>query len=131
MTYNVNKTKILDYKTVIYVAAKMPSIIDEYENEKPQYAQPIKYIFNIQPVNADSEIREFGELANQMKVATINKLLYDGLFHEYDKAYINTTPDGEVSNGFNADYQIYSVRPQNSIIKVYFKKIDLGGYNGN
>lgn len=121
--YNINKTKIMDYKSVIYISKKLDSTYDSEKNEIPQYDTPIKYIFNIQPVSADSEIREFGELANSMKKIVINKLIYNGKFKEFYKAYIYNNPDGEIQNGANADYRIYSVRPQNTAIVIYFTKL--------
>lgn len=122
--YNVHKRSILNYNSNIYIAKKLDTIQDENLNQIEQYAKPIKYRFNVQVANADSEIREFGELANSMKVILINnKEKYIDKFTEFDKVYIKTNPIGEVENGLNADYRIYSVREQNTCIRIYVIKL--------
>ena len=114
---------IFNYKTKIYIAKRLEPIQDNDMNEIEVFDTPKKYFFNIQPVSADSETREFGQLANSMRVATIPKRLYMGKFNEYDRVYIDTTPENETENGENADYRVYSIRPQNACIIIYFKKL--------
>ena len=47
-------------------------------------------MFNIQPVTTESEIREFGELAPRLKVATITeRIKYENKFNEFDLAYLD------------------------------------------
>lgn len=124
MVIRMYRESIFKYKSKIYVCKKLDTTQDENMNEIENYAEPIKYIFNVQPVNASSEGREFGQLVNAMRVATIPKRKYIGKFNEYDKVYIDTVPsENEVDYGDNADYRIYSVRPQNTCIKVYFLKL--------
>ena len=125
--YNVSKgrTSILkNWNTTCYIAKKLPSNFDDYGNEITTYDKPKQYTFNIQPISAESEAREFGELASSMLVAVIlerDKFL--GELNEFDKAYIYTSPYGESVNGEKANYRIYAIRPQNVVLKVYFLKI--------
>lgn len=122
--YNVQKRSILNYKSNIYIAKKLDVVQDEYLNQEVIYDKPIKYRFNVQGISEDSEIREFGENANSMmKAVIIDKAKYIGKFKEFDNVYIDTTPNGEVKNGENADYRIYSVRNQNTSISLYFLKL--------
>lgn len=124
--YNINRTSIYkNLKTKCYIASKVGTYEDENGNEIPEYKKPEKFIFNIQPVNSDSEIRTFGELAPRMKVAVLTERnKYDGVFKEFDLAYLDgASPSNEIINGDNANYRIYAVQPQNMIIKVYFIKL--------
>lgn len=124
MMNNLMNEPIFNYKSVIYIAKKLDSTQDEDLNEIEHYATPKKYIWNVQPISADSEVREFGQLANAMRVAVIPKRLYNGVFKEFDKVYIDNKPNSsELDNGDNADYRIYSIRPQNAIIRIYFLKL--------
>lgn len=122
--YNINRQNVFNYKSTLYIAKKLETTQDENLNQVENYDTPKKYRFNVQAVNEDSEIREFGELANRMKVALITeKSKYIGKFYDFDKAYLETTPEGEIKNGANADYRIYSVRNQNTCIKIYLLKL--------
>ena len=125
--YNNNRSYIFKnlYKD-IYIAKKLDPIEDENHNEFAQYDTPVKYKrWNIQYIKSNSEILEFGEKANITQVTTIpNTPQYAGKFKEFDLAYLDgATPDGEKVNGQNANYRIYSVRPQNNIIRIYFRKL--------
>lgn len=125
--YNVAQNRMSIFKnwnTNCYVAKKLPSTYDEYGNELPNYDTPKQYTFNIQPISAESETREFGELASKMLVAVaLDRDKYMDELNEFDLAYIHTAPDGESVNGEKANYRIYAIRPQNVVLKVYFLKI--------
>lgn len=124
--YNVSKNRTFVFKnwnTKCYIAKKLPSIIDEYGNEITVYDKPKQYTFNIQPISAESEAREFGELASNMRVAIVYDRNFMNEYSEFDLAYINASPYGETVNGENANYRIYAIRPQNVVLKVYFLKI--------
>ena len=125
MVINMYGEPIFNYKTKIYIAKKLPSTQDEDMNEVENYAEPQKYMFNIQPVKAESDRREFGEVVTRLKVAVIPKRIYKGKFNEYDKVYIDNTPDAEteLDYGDNADYRIYAIKEQNVCIKLYFLKL--------
>lgn len=127
-SWGIRNDKVLDYMSDCYVAKKLDSTYDDYGNEITNYDTPIKYYFNIQPVSNTSEASSFGELVPRLKVATITRSEYEGIFHEYDLVYLDDiNPVDESFNGEQANYRIYSVQPQNAIIKVYFLKIISGG----
>lgn len=123
--FNNNGQNILNYKSTIFICKKLGVFQDENLNQIEEYGEPIKCRFNVQSVSEESEIREFGELAPSMKVALITeKNKYMNKFNEFDKVYVDTRPsDEEIKYGVNADYRIYSVRPQNSCIRIYLLKI--------
>lgn len=124
MYYNPNNQSTLKFNSKLFIAKYIDTIQDENLNQKQVFDKPQKYFFNVQPVNQDSEIREFGELVNSMKVAVIprkDKYLYK--FHEFDVAYLDgQEPLGELEYGDKANYRIYAVRVQNTIIKIFFIK---------
>ena len=72
---------IYNYKTKVYISKRLDPIQDEDLNEIEVFDTPNEkpYLWNVQPVSADSEVREFGQLANSMKVTTISKRKYQGL----------------------------------------------------
>lgn len=122
--YNVNRQPIHKVKSVIYIAKRLGYEQDEELNQFEKFDTPQKYYFNVQTVSSDSDIREFGENANSMKCISITeKTKYINKFNEFDRVYINTTPEGETFDGDNADYKIYSVRNQNTSILIYIRKI--------
>lgn len=116
-------------KSKCYIGSKLDSRFDDEGNEIKVYDEPQEYFFNIQPVNTltsnAAEIQSFGENANKMKVAVItNRKKYEGKFKDFDCAYLDgATPEGEIVNGQNANYRIYSVQPQNVVIRVFFIKL--------
>lgn len=112
-------------KSKCYIGSKLDSSFDENGNETKNYDKPKEYYFNIQPISAASDIQDFGENASKMKVAVItDRAKYENKFKEFDCAYLDgATPEGETVNGQNANYRIYSVRPQNVAIRVFFMKI--------
>jgi hypothetical protein len=122
--YNINRTYIFkNLYSNIYIARKSDVEEDSNHNRIATYEKPVEYKrWNIQYVKAQSELMEFGELASKMRVATIPYTAkYKDKFKEFDLAYLDgNNPNGEIINGQNANYRIYSVRPQNNIIKVYF-----------
>lgn len=122
--WGIRNEFVTNYKSVCYIAKRLKPTLDEWGNQIPTYDTPIKYYFNIQPVTNTSNGTPFGELTPRLRCAVISKVEYDGLFHEYDLAYLEgLTPDNESFNGEKANYRIYSIQPQNAILKVYFLKI--------
>lgn len=125
--WGLREETITDYKSVCYIAKRLDPIEDEWGNLLPTYDTPIKYYFDIQPVTNTSNASLFGELVNRLKVAVIPKKEYMGVFNEYDLAYLDECePIDESFNGEQANYRIYSVQPQNAIIKVYFLRLVKG-----
>ena len=125
--YNINRTYVFkNLYSNLYIAEKLPIEEDENHNKIEKYAKPIKYThWNIQYVKAASDLIEFGQMVSNMKLAVIpNNELYANKFKEFDLAYLdNANPENETINGKNANYRIYAVRPQNTIIKIYFLKL--------
>lgn len=112
-------------KSKCYIGKKIDSGFDEYGNEIKIFDDPKCYFFNIQPVTSTSDIQEFGENTSKMKVAVItNRQKYENTFNEFDCAYLDgATPEGETLNGEKANYRVYSVQKQNTVIRVFFIKV--------
>lgn len=125
MFSGVRFSTFTNVKSKCYIGSKLESEFDDYGNEITVYGTPEKHRFNIQPVTSTSDIQEFGEIANKMKVAVItNRKKYEGKFKEFDCAYLDgASPEGETVNGEKANYRIYAVQNQNVIIRVFFIKL--------
>lgn len=122
--FNLNHQPIFRYKSRVYICKRLGTIQDEDMNEIEVFDKPVRYSFNVQPAKEDSEGREFGQTINSLRVAVIPKNKYKGKFKEYDKVYIDNEPSkDEIDYGDNADYRIYSIRPQNACIRIYFIKL--------
>lgn len=122
--YNINRYYVRKTKRIIYISSKLPSTEDEYGNEITNYDKAKQYSFNISPIKDESEIKEFGELANKMKMATVNLFKYKDKFKDFDLAYLDgNSPKNELVNGENANYRIYTTKEQNAVLKIYFLKI--------
>lgn len=122
--YNVSRHPVLNYMSTLYIAKKLDSEYDDNGNELPKFDKPIKYRFNVQENKDSSFIADYGYVISSTKVVLITeKAKYLNKFKEFDKVYINTTPENEFENGDNADYRISAVRPQNTCIKLYLTKL--------
>lgn len=118
--YNINPQPVHKVKTRCYVEHKLPSIIDDDENEVVQFSEPQRYFFNIQPVKDELERRTYGMVDKETLVAVIPmKYKYKNTFLIGDRAYIGVEPTNN-----SANYEISGVRTQNMGIRVYFVKID-------
>ena len=118
--YNVNPQPVHKVKTKIYIESKLPSIIDEDENEIVQYSEPRKYYFNIQPVKDELERRTYGMVDRDTLVAVIPmKYKYKDEFIVGDRAYLGIEPTDNIAN-----YEITGIRVQNVGVRVYFAKIN-------
>ena len=99
---------------------------DDYGNEINFYQKPIHYNFNIQPANGTTDIALYGEKISKMYKTVISLKEYKNRFKEGDVAYLEgLKPSDEIEGtyGKNANYKIKSVRPQNTVILIYFEKI--------
>lgn len=114
-----------DWKKEIYIAKKiLPVDLDDNGNEIVKYEKPVKYSFNVQPLSSANDIQEFGQNANQMQKAVIDKEEYFNVFKEYDVAYLDgITPNDEKVNGKNANYRLLPPRNQNRVILLYFERL--------
>lgn len=112
-----------EWQKPIYIASKLETTKDEYENEIVLYDRPKRYSFNVQPVTSEVDLVQFGEKASMIQKAVI-PMSYKGKFKENDLAYLDdVTPKGEKSNGFNANYRLYPPRNQNKVIIIYFERL--------
>lgn len=122
--YNVKNTNFTNsairYQEV-YIASKVDSIYDDYGNVIPRFSIPKKYRMNIMPLTESIDIQTFGENSNSVKITVLDYKMYNGIFQNFDVAYIGITPDNETINGENSNYTI-TVREQNDIIKLYFQE---------
>lgn len=118
--YNINPQPVHKVKTRCYIEQKLPSIIDDDENEIVQYSEPQRYFFNIQPVKDELERRTYGMVDRETLVAVIPmKYKYKGKFLKGDRAYIDIDPTNSV-----ATHEISGIRIQNMGIRVYFVRLD-------
>lgn len=107
----------------IYIATKRDVVEDEKGNLVPTYDEPIKYIFNVQPMNGALDMESYGLKCLQMQRAIIDYDKYFGVFKEDDVAYLDgLSPEGESSNGINANYRITAVLNQNKKIALIFER---------
>ena len=100
---------------------------DDYNNEIVQYDKPFYFgRVNYQPLtrkDLEAYIREYGETKNNIVSCLIN-YTDDGKIHTLDLAYLyGVTPNGENSNGDNANYIVRSYKPQNTKIMVIFEEL--------
>lgn len=109
-----------------YIASYKETIADEFGNEVNFYGKPEFFRFNIQPVSGSTDIALYGENVSKMQKTIVSMKEYGGWFKEGDKAYLDglePTEEVEGTYGANANYKIVSVRPQNTVIAIYFEKI--------
>lgn len=127
--YNVKNSNIFkNWNKKCYIALKKPAQVkyDDYGNEINSYYKPKEYYFNIQPVNGYYDIVEYGEKVDKMYRAIISYEKYNGVFHEGDIAYLeDAKPKDETPEtyGIGGNFVITSVRPQNTVIAIYFERI--------
>lgn len=122
--YNVNSQPIHKVKSRIYLAKKLREDFDGYGNQIEVYDEPQKLFLNVQSLSETSDIVEFGEKVSSTRVISITeKKKYLNKFNEFDLVYVETTPEGEVNYGDNADYMVVGVRTQNTSIRVYISKL--------
>lgn len=108
----------------IYIASQLDEV-DDYGKSK--YAAPVRYEFNVMPVTtADKsvDLEDYGQDGVLYQRAIIDRSKYEGVFKEFDKAYLDgATPEGETVNGSKANYIVCIPRTQNYAIALYFKKM--------
>lgn len=127
--YNVRGSQIFkNWNKVCYIATRNEEQVeyDDYGNELNKYNKPEKFYFNIQPANGYLDIVTYGEKVEKMYRAIIPYEKYNGKFKEGDIVYLEgATPEGEVeaTYGMNGNFKIYTVRPQNTMITMYFERI--------
>lgn len=109
-----------------YIASFKETVADYNGNEINYYYKPEFHMFNIQPASGSTDIALYGEKVSKMQKTIVSMKEYANVFKEGDKAYLEgTEPINETEDtyGSGANYKIISVRPQNTVILIYFEKI--------
>ena len=111
-----------------FIASLIRTDEDVNGNEVKFYSKPKFYEFNIQPANGDTDIALYGEKISKMYKTVVSLPQYLKKFKEGDVAYLEGTrpskSEEEGTYGSGANYKIVSVRPQNTVILIYFEKIE-------
>ena len=130
--YNVRGSNVFsNWNKTCYIATRKEGevVYDDLGNEIKMYNKPKKYSFNIQPVNSYTDLMtyaEYGEKVDKMYKATIPYKEYIGKFNEGDIAYLEGKKpmnETEETYGIGGNYVVTSVRPQNTIIAIYFERL--------
>ena len=130
--YNVRGSHIFrNWNKTCYIATKKDGEIeyDDEGNEIKVFNKPAKYRFNIQPVNNYTDLLTFsehGEKVDKMYKAIVPYREYVGKFKEGDIAYLEgVEPKNETEEtyGIGGNFIIASVRPQNTVIAIYFDRL--------
>lgn len=113
----------LGWRKEIYIAKQKETNINDYGVDERTFYEPKMYMMNYQPASEKLDIALYGEKISKIYKAVIPYNIYKNHFKEGDVAYIGITPDNEPKNGYNANYKITRVMPQNRAILLYFEKI--------
>lgn len=114
---------MMNWKKTIYIASKSSLGYDREGNSIILYAEPKMYRFNVQPINSNEDLMEFGIKASTMQKAII-PMKYKDVFKEGDVAWLDgVKPLNEAKNGDTANYRLYPPRNQNKVITIYFERI--------
>lgn len=120
-----------NWNKVCYIRKRITSdesgiTIDEYGNEIQNYDEPVKYIFNYQPVTNDADeaiLKPYG-VTLEGTVKALLDIKYEGGLSKYDLAYLyGASPENESFDGENANYRVITSIPQNTKILVYFERL--------
>jgi len=109
-----------------YIAKLAKVEEDDFGNEVQYFSRPKYYDFNIQPASGTTDIALYGEKISKMYKCIASLADYNKKFKEGDLAYLEgIKPKNESTKtyGSGANYKIVSVRPQNTVILIYFEKI--------
>lgn len=109
-----------------YIASLIKTEEDDNGNDVNYYSKPEYYEFNVQPASGNTDIALYGEKISKMYKTVVSFPEYNNVFKEGDVAYLEgIIPENEVEGtyGRGANYKIVSVRPQNTVILIYFEKL--------
>lgn len=118
--------------SVVYFCSRTSKPTDDIETFAKPVAYKLKPVFlTIQPAGGFMDNQAFGEFVDiTYKAIAAPYERWDGVFKEGDRFYLNRVPDGfeedvepEDGWGYDADAQIYSVRPQNRAISLIIRNI--------
>ena len=114
------------WKKGCYIANLIKTDEDRNGNEINYYSKPKFYEFNIQPASGNTDIALYGKKISKMYKTVISLPKYLKKFREGDVAYlegVKPTNEKDSTYGTSANYMIVSVRPQNTVILIYFERI--------
>lgn len=119
----------------LYIATKKSVKLDDYGNEITTYNEPFYFgKVNYQPLtrkDLEAYVKVYGETKNSI-ISLLIDYTEDGKFKAFDVAYLyGATPEGELTNGGNANYMVRSYKPQNTKIMVIFEEMVKEENNGN
>ena len=117
----MSKLPIKSWQQRVYVAKKIGVTIVN-GNQTVEYAPPVAYNLNVQPLSDDARIEMFGANSKKMYKAFILDRNVD--IDEFDRAYLDgATFVGETVNGFNSNYIVRRVARQNIACMIFFESI--------
>lgn len=112
---------ITSWRKQVYVA-HLSTISNVNGNQTKNYAIPVAYTMNIQPLSDNARIDSFGANAKKMYRALINSA--ETIIKEFDVAYLESaSPSGETVNGQNANFIVRRVAKQNTVTIIYFESM--------
>ena len=112
-----------DWKKPLYIATLKEVVTDDELNEIRTYNEPVAYEMNYQPVSSYLDMQAFGKDTTEMYKIVL-PIKDKDLFKEYDLAYLNgATPEGEETNGDNANYVLLPPKIGNAVVIIYCQKM--------
>ena len=112
-----------DWKKPLYIATLKEIVTDDELNEIRTYNEPVAYEMNYQPVSSYLDMQAFGKDTTEMYKIVL-PIKDKDLFKEYDLAYLNgATPEGEETNGDNANYVLLPPKIGNAVVIIYCQKM--------
>lgn len=123
----LNRGIFSNWNKKLYIASKQDVIVDDYNNEIVEYAEPFYMgMCNYMPVTGVSlyaYMSAYGVTEKKL-IKCVLDIKHKGKIKPYDLAYLyGATPKDEEVNGANANYYVKSCVEQNTIISVVFEEI--------
>ena len=118
--------------SVVYFCSRTSSPEDEIETFAKPVAFTLKPMYlTIQPAGGFMDNQAFGEFVDITSKGIASPYSkWDGVFKEGDRFYLHKIPDGLLLDsepdegwGYDADAQIYAVKPQNKVIALTIRNI--------
>ncbi|MEG0366521.1 MAG: hypothetical protein RR585_06780 [Coprobacillus sp.] len=114
---------MIEYRD-IYIAKFIREDTDENSNPIKVYDTPIPLCCTINSLNGSYDIAVYGDKMTRMCKTILDYEEWINNIKEKDVVYLyGVTPENEVVNGCDANYEVDAVLPQNKKILVYFKRI--------
>lgn len=110
-------------KRTIYISHLLKVEEDITGNTLSYYDKPIRLRTTLNSLSGYTDTNAYGDRIDDM-VKTILDYKYINIIGVGDVAYLyNVVPNNEEVNGQNANYVIDAIRPHNTKISVYFKRL--------